>query len=131
MAARLLGLVQDMLNDALDSEANEVAVCLEDYQGEISNEQCKAEVHKMMERESQDIRFNEPLADHCYEDREKFCKGVQPVRGGCRPSVRPSVRCFRSRAVTQSRSVAAAAARSERCARLLPRVAGARHNNCS
>ena len=38
------------------------------------------QVHKLTERASQDIRFDEPLADACFEDRVRLCPGVQPVR---------------------------------------------------
>ena len=52
----------------------------QDYRDELATPACKAQVHKLSERASQDIRFDEPLADACYEDRNKLCDGVQPVR---------------------------------------------------
>ncbi len=52
----------------------------QDYRDELATPACKAEVHKLSERASQDVRFDEPLADACYEDRNKLCDGVQPVR---------------------------------------------------
>ena len=54
---------------------------VQDYRDELATPDCKAQVHKLSERAAQDIRFDEPLADACYEDRNKLCDGVQPVRG--------------------------------------------------
>ena len=56
----------------------------QDYRDELATPACKAEVHKLSERASQDVRFDEPLADACYEDRNKLCDGVQPVRTSAR-----------------------------------------------
>lgn len=55
-----------------------VIQCLQDYRDELLDPQCKQQVHKLTQRASEDIRFDEPLADACYEDRAKFCDGVQP-----------------------------------------------------
>lgn len=38
------------------------------------------QVHKYVELAAQDIRFDVPLADACYEDRMKLCASVPPVR---------------------------------------------------
>ena len=57
----------------------------QDYRDELATPACKAQVHKLSERASQDVRFDEPLADACYEDRNKLCDGVQPVRNPARP----------------------------------------------
>ena len=54
--------------------------CLQDFREELQTPKCKAQVKKLTERASQDIRFDEPLADACYEDRARLCVGVQPVR---------------------------------------------------
>lgn len=35
-------------------------------------------MHKIMEYAASDIRFDVPLADACYEDRQDFCSGVPP-----------------------------------------------------
>ncbi len=53
--------------------------CAQDYRDELATPECKSQVHKLSERASQDIRFDEPLADACYEDRNKLCDGVQPA----------------------------------------------------
>ena len=45
---------------------------------EIRNPGCKARVQKIMEYAASDIRFDVPLADACYEDRQDFCAGVPP-----------------------------------------------------
>ena len=45
---------------------------------EIANPGCKARVHKIMEYASTDIRFDVPLANACYEDRQDFCSNVPP-----------------------------------------------------
>ena len=45
---------------------------------------------KIMEYASSDIRFDVPLADACYEDREAFCSTVQP--GSARV-----IRCLQNR----------------------------------
>lgn len=56
-----------------------VIQCLQDYRDELVAPGCQAQVKKLTERASQDIRFDEPLADACYEDRARLCQGVQPV----------------------------------------------------
>eukprot|EP00195_Chlamydomonas_chlamydogama_P004977 CAMPEP_0202901334 /NCGR_PEP_ID=MMETSP1392-20130828/14194_1 /ASSEMBLY_ACC=CAM_ASM_000868 /TAXON_ID=225041 /ORGANISM="Chlamydomonas chlamydogama, Strain SAG 11-48b" /LENGTH=885 /DNA_ID=CAMNT_0049587883 /DNA_START=46 /DNA_END=2703 /DNA_ORIENTATION=- len=52
--------------------------CLQQYKEELKSEKCKAEVHRRMKRAAKDIRFDEVLANACYEDRAKFCNDVQP-----------------------------------------------------
>ncbi|KAK9797745.1 hypothetical protein WJX73_005342 [Symbiochloris irregularis] len=52
--------------------------CLQDFREELQTPKCKQQVKKLTERASQDIRFDEPLADACYEDRARLCVGVQP-----------------------------------------------------
>ena len=37
------------------------------------------QVKKYVVLASQDIRFDVPLAEACYEDRQKFCANVPPV----------------------------------------------------
>ena len=56
-----------------------VIQCLQDFRDELMVPACKTQVKKLNERASQDIRFDEPLADACYEDRARLCQGVQPV----------------------------------------------------
>ena len=54
--------------------------CLQQYKGELKSDKCKAEVHRRMQRAARDVRFDEVLANACYDDRTKFCNDVQPVR---------------------------------------------------
>lgn len=56
--------------------------CLQQYKEELKSDKCKAEVHRRMERQSRDIRFDEVLANACMDDRAKFCNDVQMVRAG-------------------------------------------------
>lgn len=55
-----------------------VAECLQDYRDELQSPACRGRVKKLTERASSDIRFNRPLADACYQDRQELCKDVQP-----------------------------------------------------
>lgn len=71
-----------ILQDSLDSVEGydaRVIECLQDYKDELSQPECKSQVHKLTERAGQDIRFDEPLADACFEDRARLCDDVQPV----------------------------------------------------
>ena len=45
---------------------------------DIMNPACKSRVLKIMEYASSDIRFDVPLAEACYEDRQDFCGSVPP-----------------------------------------------------
>ena len=45
---------------------------------EIRNPGCKSRVLKIMEYASSDIRFDVPLAEACFEDRQDFCQSVPP-----------------------------------------------------
>lgn len=67
--------------DSLDSIAGydgRVIECLQDYKEELVTEACKARVHVLTARAGEDIRMDRPLADSCYEDRKRLCKGVAP-----------------------------------------------------
>ncbi|GLI58992.1 hypothetical protein VaNZ11_000814 [Volvox africanus] len=64
--------------DDMDTYDSSVINCLQDYSAEIKNSQCKAQVKKYLQLASQDIRFDVPLAEACYEDRQKFCADVPP-----------------------------------------------------
>jgi len=67
--------------DSLDSIAGydgRVIECLQDYKEELITPACKDRVHKLTERASQDVRMDRPLADACYEDRQRLCEGVTP-----------------------------------------------------
>ena len=56
-----------------------VILCLQDFHEELASQQCRDEVHKVTKRASEDIRFDDSLADACYDDRARFCEGIQPV----------------------------------------------------
>jgi hypothetical protein len=64
--------------DSIAGYDGRVIECLQDYKEELSNDQCKASVHKLTERAAEDIRMNRPLADACYEDRKRLCEAVSP-----------------------------------------------------
>lgn len=53
--------------------------CLQDFRDEIKSDACKSQVHKYVELAAQDIRFDVPLADACYNDRMTLCAAVPPV----------------------------------------------------
>lgn len=52
----------------------------QDYVADITSDQCRALVKQYQALAAQDIRFDVPLADACYEDRTKLCGSVPPVR---------------------------------------------------
>lgn len=64
--------------DTIDSYDGSVIRCLQDYVSEIKNEACKAQVLKYQQLASEDFRFDVPLADACYEDRQKLCGHIPP-----------------------------------------------------
>eukprot|EP00798_Chlamydomonas_sp_ICE-L_P019976 gene19976-26687_t len=64
--------------DDIDTYDTSVINCLQDYSDEISNKKCLKQVNKYVELASQDIRFDVPLAEACYEDRQKFCGAIPP-----------------------------------------------------
>lgn len=70
--------VQDSMESVEGYDAR-VIECLQDFKDELVQPECKAQVHKLTSRASQDIRFDEPLADACFEDRSRLCDEVQPV----------------------------------------------------
>eukprot|EP00884_Botryococcus_braunii_P009912 jgi/Botrbrau1/18922/Bobra.177_2s0076.1 len=55
-----------------------VVSCLQDYKEELTSDKCKEEVHKVMKRASEDIRFDASLSEACYEDRQQLCAGYMP-----------------------------------------------------
>ena len=79
--------LKDVCGRALEEMDNDDKVkktalnCLQQYNEELKSEKCKAEVHRRISRQARDIRFDEVLANACYEDRSKFCNDVQPVSG--------------------------------------------------
>lgn len=68
----------DSAMDSMEQHDARVIVCLQDFRQELRVAECRTAVHKVMERASTDIRFDEPLADSCFKDREHFCPGVVP-----------------------------------------------------
>jgi len=67
--------------DSLDSIAGydgRVIECLQDYKDELVTPGCKKRVHRLTMRAAADIRMDRPLADACYEDRQRLCANVQP-----------------------------------------------------
>lgn len=69
--------LQDL--DDIDTYDSSVINCLQDYSTEIKSNECKGQVKKYVTLASQDIRFDVPLAEACYEDRQKYCASVPPV----------------------------------------------------
>ncbi|PNH09949.1 Golgi apparatus protein 1 [Tetrabaena socialis] len=65
--------------DTLDTEDTSVIRCLQDYMNEITSAPCRSLVRKYKELASEDIRFDVPLAEACYEDRQRLCATVPPV----------------------------------------------------
>jgi hypothetical protein len=52
---------------------------MQDVRDDITDEACRAQVHRYQELASQDIRFNPSLADACFKDRTDLCAHVPPV----------------------------------------------------
>ena len=63
-----------------DNEEGQIISCLQDSQPRLMNLECRDQVHKVMVRGSEDIRFNQLLADACLSDREQFCGTTQQVQ---------------------------------------------------
>ncbi|KAK9821811.1 hypothetical protein WJX81_008502 [Elliptochloris bilobata] len=81
LCARDIQVVCGYEHDSMGSTVGEdarVIQCLQDYRDEIQSQACAARVQKIMEYASSDIRFDVPLADACYEDRQEFCANVPP-----------------------------------------------------
>ncbi len=66
----------------LDESEGQIVACLQDSRDMLMNMQCREQVHKVMARASEDIRFNQMLADACFNDREQFCSTTQQVSFG-------------------------------------------------
>lgn len=64
----------------MDTYDSTVINCLQDFNSEIKNTECKRLVKKYIALASEDIRFDVPLAEACAEDRQKLCSAVAPVR---------------------------------------------------
>ena len=67
-----------ILQELNDGEGQIIA-CLQDSRDMLLNPECADQVHKTMARASEDIRFNQMLADACLNDREQFCSSTQQV----------------------------------------------------
>lgn len=64
--------------DTVDNDDSSVIRCLQDYVEELTNPTCKQQVRKYQELAAEDIRFDVPLADACYQDRQSYCSNVPP-----------------------------------------------------
>eukprot|EP00798_Chlamydomonas_sp_ICE-L_P016764 gene16764-23039_t len=64
--------------DDMDMFDSSVINCLQDYTPEIKDKQCKQQVIKYVKHAGEDIRFNVPLAEACYDDRQKYCADIAP-----------------------------------------------------
>ncbi|KAG1656262.1 hypothetical protein FOA52_011910 [Chlamydomonas sp. UWO 241] len=64
--------------DDIDTYDSSIINCLQDYAPEIANAECKEQVNKYVALAASDIRFDVPLAEACFEDRQKFCGKVPP-----------------------------------------------------
>ena len=53
--------------DTVEGFDARVIQCLQDYHDELEKPECRTEVHRLTKRAAEDIRFDEPLADACYE----------------------------------------------------------------
>nr|QOL01068.1 putative extracellular protein CSOL_002 [Pseudococcomyxa simplex] len=71
------GFERDSMDTVVGYDAR-VIQCLQDYREEIQSPACSARVQKIMEYASSDIRFDVPLAEACFEDRQEFCANVPP-----------------------------------------------------
>ncbi len=67
--------------DSVEGFDARVIVCLQDFRDELSDQECRNAVHAVIQRGSEDIRFDEPLADACFQDRKQFCQHVNAVCG--------------------------------------------------
>jgi golgi apparatus protein 1 len=70
--------MQESLDNVQGFDAS-VVTCLQDFKDELTSDKCREEVHKVMKRASEDIRFDASLAEACYEDRQHLCAGVIQV----------------------------------------------------
>jgi len=71
------GYEKDSLGTIANFDAR-VVECLQDYREELTVPECQNQVHMLTVRAGTDIRFEEPLADACFEDRQKLCDGIKP-----------------------------------------------------
>ncbi|EFJ50973.1 hypothetical protein VOLCADRAFT_103617 [Volvox carteri f. nagariensis] len=64
--------------DNIDIADESIVNCLQDYMKEIQDNDCRATVKKYKELSAEDIRFNVPLAEACFEDRQRLCANIPP-----------------------------------------------------
>lgn len=84
-----------------DVHSGRVAMCLVDHHEELQVQECRDAVQRVKKRASQDLRFDENLAQACYDDKEAHCKDIDP--GSARV-----IRCLQdSRSVLSSQCRAA------------------------
>ena len=89
-----MATVQD-LQAAVEGEDARVIACLQDYRKELMDPECRAQVHRLTQRASQDIRMDVPLSEACFEDCSRLCGSIQPVccpSGGCLCAGGPAAR---------------------------------------
>ena len=89
-----MATVQD-LQAAVEGEDGRVIACLQDYREELMDPECRAQVHRLTQRASQDIRMDVPLSEACFEDCSRLCGSIQPVccpSGGCLCAGGPAAR---------------------------------------
>ncbi|KAL0026108.1 hypothetical protein WJX79_000228 [Trebouxia sp. C0005] len=63
--------------DDLGDSKGQIVSCLQDFRDTLMSMQCREQVHQVMARASEDMRFNQMLADACFNDREQFCSTTQ------------------------------------------------------
>lgn len=63
---------------ATEDDDARVINCLINYKEDLGSAECKQAVHKVIERQSSDIRMIEPLSTTCYNDRQQYCPDYAP-----------------------------------------------------
>jgi golgi apparatus protein 1 len=69
---------QEEGKERTESEDAKVITCLVNSKDDLQGKACKAAVHKVIQRQSSDIRMDQPLAAACDEDRALLCGGHMP-----------------------------------------------------
>ncbi|MEW5299471.1 MAG: hypothetical protein WDW36_002486 [Sanguina aurantia] len=76
--------------DDIDTYDSSVINCLQDYSSEIKTSECKKQVKKYVQLAAQDIRFDVPLAEACFDDRQKLLRErASGASGGVFPGSSP------------------------------------------
>lgn len=88
----MLGSCTQASAAAKHADKPKFVLMLRQCRDEISDPACKSRVTKVKEVAASDIRFDIPLAEACYSDRQTFCANVQP--GSARV-----IRCLQNRSV--------------------------------